>query len=89
LHAARSPAIKTGVEKNHEKSVVRGLITAGVCLGFAAVMASGILFVAGWMQLPIFVLWAPVVLIAIFLLVVLALLRWDMAAQRRSHNRRP
>lgn len=77
------------MEKNHEKSVVRGLITAGICLGFAAVIASGILFVAGWVQNPIFVLWAPVVLIAIFLLVVLALLRWDMAAQRRSHNKRP
>jgi hypothetical protein len=72
------------VQSEYIKTIVRGLTIGGLCLGFAGACASVILFTVGYIQNPLIVSATPVVFIAIFLVVTMALLQKDAVAVRRS-----
>lgn len=74
--------MKSYVDKDHAKSVVTGMIVAGVCLSIAATVAVGTVFAVGWTKYFLLVYWVPVFFIVVFLVVVLSLLRKDMLARR-------
>jgi len=72
------------VQSEYIKTIVRGLTIGGLCLGFAGACATVIVFTVGYIQNPLIVSATPVVFIAIFLLVTIALLQKDAVAVRRS-----
>jgi hypothetical protein len=72
------------VQSEYTKSIVKGLIIGALCLGFAGSCASVIVFTVGYIQNPWIVSATPVVFIAIFLVVTMALLQKDAVAVRRS-----
>ena len=72
------------MQSEYTKSIVKGLIIGALCLGFAGSCASVIVFTVGYIQNPWIVSATPVVFIAIFLVVTMALLQKDAVVVRRS-----
>lgn len=69
------------------KTVIHGLILAGISLGVAGTAAVTLFVVIAWTQSPWIVSVVPVVFIAVFLFITLAVLQRDAAAIKRAGSR--
>jgi len=86
LRPVFAPAMKSAVDKDYVKSVIKGLTIGHVCIGFAAFAAFVTVVAVGWTQFNFLVTWVPVILTAVFLLVTTLLLQKDMVAQDKQQG---
>jgi CHASE2 domain-containing sensor protein len=68
------------------KSVIQGILVGGVLLALAGGIATTLFVVLAWTQFYALVVWVPVVFIAIFLFVTLALLQKDANARKSGDS---
>jgi hypothetical protein len=68
------------------KSVVQGLILAGLSLGFAGGAATALFVLIAYTQAPWIVSVVPVVLIAVFLVITMAVLQKDAKAIKEANS---
>jgi len=78
--------MKSFVDSDYVKSVIKGLTIGHVCVGIAAFAGVVTVAVVGWTQLDFLVTWVPVILAAVFLLVTTLLLQKDMATQDKQQS---
>lgn len=69
------------------KTVIHGLILAGISLSVAGGSALALFVIIAWTQSPWIVSVVPVVLIGVFLVITLAVLQRDAEAIKRAESR--
>ena len=68
------------------KSIIHGMIIGAITLGIAGGVGVSLFVILGWLQIPFMVAWIPVIFIAIFLVVTLALLQKDANARTKADS---
>jgi hypothetical protein len=81
-----APVMKSVVDSDYVKSVIKGLTIGHICVGVAAFAGVVTVLVVGWTQLDFLVTWVPVILAAVFLVVTTLLLQKDVAAQEKKQS---
>lgn len=80
-------AMQCAMDKDaYVKSIIQGMFIGAITLGIAGGAAVTLFVILGWLQIPFMVACIPVVFIAIFLLVTMALLQKDANARKRGES---
>lgn len=76
---------KCPMQSPYIKGVIRGLIIGGIALAIAGAAGFAMFLTIGITQLPLLVTWLPPVLIAVFVVIILAVLLRDASARKNQN----
>lgn len=75
------------MQSSSTKSVIIGMIVAGICLGISATIGLALVATIAITQWGLLVSWVPVVFIAVFTIITMVVLQKDAAAMKKAESK--